>query len=559
MSDTFYRKYRSHTFDQIVGQQHIIQTLKNAIENDRLSHAYIFSGPRGTGKTSMARILSKSVNCRNGKSSTPCLTCDICTHISSSQSIDVIEIDAASNTGVDNIRDLNDKVNFMPVECLYKVYIIDEVHMLSTGAFNALLKTLEEPPKNTIFILATTEPHKIPVTIHSRCQHLYFRNLTHEELTQHISFIAKKEGISIDDRSLDILARNAGGCMRDGVSLLDQMYSFKGDTIKVEDVLFILGTTEDKHLYDVLESVFNKDEKTVLEKLQNIFNDGANVMQLVSDLLTILRIILFVQLTLENELAIDDAQLTHAKKIAATITVQQTNTLLEAMAKTEMDLRWFSKPQLLLQSRLITVMHPQTEAVPTPAPLPQATATIKPVAPKPKPTPKPMPMPTPQPMAAMPPDMDGPAPTPAAPVPAPVINAQQQDVKLDKSSTVNWEKVINKLQDLKSPVHGVLRNSGVRGISDKHIHIKLKQDFKFFREKVSEDQHVQVINTLVKEIFGKALLFTIDPLNAAAVEAVPQNGAHPQTAGTAKPAAPQADEHAEQINEIVRLFEGTVI
>ena len=540
MSETFYRKYRSNTFDEIVGQQHIIQTLKNAITNDRLSHAYIFSGPRGTGKTSMARILSKSLNCRNGKSTTPCLTCDICQNITNGHSVDVIEIDAASNTGVDNIRDLNDRINFMPVECVYKIYIIDEVHMLSTGAFNALLKTLEEPPENTLFILATTEPHKIPATIHSRCQHLYFRNLTHEELTQHLSYIAKKESITIDEKSVSILARNAEGCMRDGVSLLDQMVAFKGNTIISEDVLFILGTTEDKYLYEVLESVFKKDDKSVLKKLQTLFNNGANVMQLVADLLTILRTLLFVKLNLENELNIEDSQLKQAQQVAKLATITQINQVLDTVASTEMDLRWFSKPQLLLQSKLIQAMHSDTQESQknTPEPIPQSTPRPQSVVTTPKPQPV---------IAAEPPDMETSVVKPSPPPPS-ITNPA---VKLDQSSENNWQKVMHALQELKSPVYGILRQSSVKAISDDFIQIKLKQDFKFFREKVTETQNVILLNNLIKDQYKKPLKFTIENITATNQEiSQPKNPT---------PLSPQADQHAERINEVVRMFEGTVI
>ena len=250
-----YRKWRSQDFDEIVGQGFIVQTLKNAIRSGRVSHAYLFSGPRGTGKTSTARIFAKALNCVKGPTDNPCGVCDQCVKIRDGHAVDTIEIDAASNRGIDEIRDLREKVRYTPVEGRYKVYIIDEVHMLTSEAFNALLKTLEEPPKHAVFMLATTEPQKVPVTIASRCQRLDFRRLSAEEVSGQIKKIAKAEKIDIADDAVAIIARNCEGAMRDAISLFDQLISFAGKTIKRDDVVALLGTAGTDLMFEFADAL----------------------------------------------------------------------------------------------------------------------------------------------------------------------------------------------------------------------------------------------------------------------------------------------------------------
>jgi len=281
---TLYRKYRSNDLNELIGQQHIIKTISNAIEHERLTHAYIFSGPRGTGKTSTARILAKMVN----KTKDDMAECLLCEKIGQGNCVDVIEIDAASHTGVDYMRQLIDQVQFLPVEAKYKVFIIDEVHMLSTGAFNALLKTLEEPPQQVLFILATTELHKIPATIQSRAQTLHFRLLDHLKMKEHLQKICSLEGYSIDDEALEKIVNVANGGMRDGLSLLDQLMSVSEDNhIKVVDVSMVLGSVDDSQIIAFLTKCF-EGQKSAHSDLIQLFESGVDVFQFYDDIINYL-------------------------------------------------------------------------------------------------------------------------------------------------------------------------------------------------------------------------------------------------------------------------------
>ncbi|MBT6121499.1 DNA polymerase III subunit gamma/tau [bacterium] len=355
MSDTiYYQKYRSRTFSEMVGQEHIVKILSNAIQFDRLSHAYIFSGPRGTGKTSTARILAKSLNCEKGPSDNPCLECNLCKKITAGQSVDVIEIDAASNTGVDNIRSLNEKVNYTPVECRTKLYIIDEAHMLSTGAFNALLKTLEEPPKNTVFILATTEPQKILATIHSRCQNLNFRKLTLNEITDHMVEISKKENLIISSQCLTAVARHANGCMRDALSLLNQVVAFSGEEISEKDVYNLIGNTDLQTMVDLFKSLTGGDEATVLSTLRSSFDDGVQAVKLCVSWVQFIKNLTYAKLGLTKQIELDDEQVTQLNVLSTGVSLAWLKYALERFSKLEMELRQFPDQELLFQIRLVS-------------------------------------------------------------------------------------------------------------------------------------------------------------------------------------------------------------
>lgn len=301
MYQALYRKYRSQTFDEMVGQEVVAKTLKQAVASKKISHAYLFSGPRGTGKTSAAKIFAKAMNCPHQADGEPCNNCDICHDITNGSLEDVIEIDAASNNGVDEIREIRDKSTYAPSRATYKVYIIDEVHMLSTGAFNALLKTLEEPTENVVFILATTELHKIPATILSRVQRFEFKAIKTKAIKEHLADILKKEGLSFDEEALSLIARRAEGGMRDALSILDQALSLTNDNdVSLEIAEEITGSISLRALDQYVADLLAHETQQALSDLDTIFNNGKSMSRFATDLLNYLRDLLVVQAGGEN-------------------------------------------------------------------------------------------------------------------------------------------------------------------------------------------------------------------------------------------------------------------
>ena len=280
-----YRKYRSQRFDDMVGQEVVSKTLKNAISTHQISHAYLFSGPRGTGKTSAAKIFAKAINCPNQQDGEPCNTCDICLSVTNGSLEDVIELDAASNNGVDEIRDIRDKSTYAPSRAQYKVYIIDEVHMLTTGAFNALLKTLEEPTENVVFVLATTEIQKIPATILSRVQRFAFRAISVTDISHHLAEILTKEQVEFEPEALDLIATAADGGMRDALSTLDQALSFSEAGLSTDDALLVTGAISKQALSAYVSAIAQGNVREALAQLDLIFNDGKNMIRFTEDLM----------------------------------------------------------------------------------------------------------------------------------------------------------------------------------------------------------------------------------------------------------------------------------
>jgi len=353
------RKYRPQTFDQVIGQEHITRTLSNAIASSRVSHAILFSGPRGTGKTTVARILAKALNCITGPVPVPCNVCRSCDEITSGKAVDVFEIDGASNNSVEQVRELRENVKYMPAHSTYKIYIIDEVHMLSIPAFNALLKTLEEPPAHIQFLFATTEPHKIPITILSRCQRYDFRRIGLDSISSHMEFLCRQEGFEVDAESLSLIAREAGGSMRDALSLLDQLMTCTRGLVSHEQVLDILGVIDRKIIFDLAGSILNGDIIAVLDLLDDVYDRGIDIKKLYADLLEHFRNLLIAAMGDKIDKLVDlpAGEIEHLINQAKSSSAATLNQIFDMLFKADALIRVSSQPKLALEMTLIRLLQ----------------------------------------------------------------------------------------------------------------------------------------------------------------------------------------------------------
>jgi DNA polymerase-3 subunit gamma/tau len=359
----FARKWRPRGFGDVVGQDHVVGTLRRAIENDRVAHAYIFTGTRGVGKTTTARILSRALNCEKGPTAEPCGECEACKNILSGSSFDVMEIDGASNNGVDDIRELRDNIGYSAMTGRYRVIVIDEVHMLTKPAFNALLKTLEEPPQNVIFILATTEPHKIPATIHSRCQRYDFRRVSAEQLAAHLAKICENEQVSFDKSALMLVARKAEGSVRDSLSLLDQVCSFCGGKLSEKEVRSVLGLVETETYRTLMKDIREKNQAPALEAIQKVLFDGYDLHEFIMGLQEHIRNLLFARIPGALEARGIDLDAGEAKvygEEAKGFAEPDLMRMAEVIKKTEQELKWSAYPRFLVEVMVLKLLHLDT-------------------------------------------------------------------------------------------------------------------------------------------------------------------------------------------------------
>lgn len=360
MHKALYRAYRPQNFEDVVGQDHITRTLKNQIENDNIGHAYLFCGTRGTGKTSTAKIFARAVNCPNSENQEPCNECEVCRDILNDNIMDVVEIDAASNNSVDDIRELRESVKYSPTKAKYKVYIIDEVHMLSQGAFNALLKTLEEPPSYVIFILATTEPHKIPATILSRCQRFDFKRVTVSDMTERMKKICKEEDIEVEEKALNLISRNSQGALRDALSILDQCISFGNDKIEYNDVIELLGTVNIDELFELSAAIINEDTKKSLQILNEFVIWGKDIRNLINDLIDHFRNIMVCKVSkdLEEIISLPDENIKRLQEQSETIDINDLIRILNILSETQDGMKSSSNMRILAEITMMKIAQP---------------------------------------------------------------------------------------------------------------------------------------------------------------------------------------------------------
>ncbi len=521
-SQVFYRKWRPQTLAEVVGQEQVTQTLSNAIKSNRVSHAYLFYGPRGTGKTSTGRILAKAVNCLSKDK--PCNACEMCQAITEGRALDVVEIDAASNRGIDEIRDLREKVNYAPSQARHKVYIIDEVHMLTKEAANALLKTLEEPPPYVIFILATTEIHRVPPTILSRCQRFDFRRIAQADVVGQLTRICEAEGIHIEPEGLRLIAKSATGSLRDAENLLEQLTTYYGTEVKLHQIQAVLGITGDKRAKELIGHIVNNDVSAGVATINSVNSDGLDLRQFNRELVAYLRELLLIKTGSEEAVDLTKEDLTELKELAAKASLAQILKAIKLFGQLEIGFDNYST--LPLELALVDCAQAPVEEKESPAtpqyqpPSPKETPPIK--APKAKAkaaeVPKDVPKDTPK---TEPPKAKN-APAPSG------LHSEIERLRL------NWKQVIEQAPDnvKRTAAVAILRSAGVKPVDIDGDTIVLAFRYPIHKERMETAENQQVVKEIISNYLGHACQVRCvhEPEDNHLVEAVKRIGA--QVTGT---------------------------
>lgn len=571
------RKWRPQQFGDVVGQDHVVQTLRNAITAERVAHAYLFVGPRGVGKTSIARIFAKALNCPNRTDGNPCDACDTCREIMAGTCLDVIEIDGASNNSVDQVRELRDSVKYAPARGPHKIYIIDEVHMLSAGAFNALLKTLEEPPAHVKFLFATTEVQKIPTTILSRCQRFDLRRIEMRDLTAQLDKVAAAEGVDISEAAIEAIARGAEGGLRDAESALDQLISFRGKKIGEEDVLSVFGLVSRKALEDLAGAVLAGDHAGIFHQVAALHDAGKDLQRLSLELLDYMRNLLVVQLTGDRaaELDIPAGHLDTLKAQAAASNPERIGRVVDILIDAQPQLKFALSRRTILEMALVRAgraaaaasLDEVLEALQTARDtLPDAPAASAPAQKKtpermtPAPTPPPEPEEDPNPE---PPPEDAP-PDPGAPdEPAPANETDYPGLVQD------WPSLIGKIGRMAPLTRGYLKDARPIGVEGNTVILGIDAEFAGNQERLEMPRNLQAIRKAVSESLHRPVNIRFKTVADLAALATPPP---PRDQAQAGPAAEPAPEKSRQprdakarvledpaVRNVLEAFDGTII
>jgi len=491
-SQVFYRRWRPQTLAEVVGQEQVTQTLHNALSSGHISHAYLFCGPRGTGKTSTGRILAKAVNCLSNGKGEPCNTCSMCQATTEGRALDVIEIDAASNTGVDNIRDLRERVNYAPNEARYKVYIIDEVHMLSTSASNALLKTLEEPPPHIIFILATTEVHKVLPTVLSRCQRFDFRRISQADVVSKLTHICSTEGIHIESEALRLIAKAATGSLRDAENLLEQLTTYYGTEIELQQVQTILGITGDWRAKELVKHIINNDVSAGMVTINSVNSDGLDLRQFNRELVEYLRGLLLIKAGSDEAIDLTAEDITELKDLAARASLSQILKAVKLFGQLELGFDNYST--LPLELALVDcTLPPAEEELPSKAeyepPPPVKTAAPPVTPPRPK---RPVAKPEPASTLAPPPTAEI---TPATP---PEPGSEIERLRL------NWRQFIKEAPSgiSRTPAAALLRSAKPKAIEKDTVVLSFK--YPLHKENMEKSDNQEIAEKIISGFLGRS-------------------------------------------------------